>query len=88
LTLLVRVTTGTVRARVVGVDQTRGRLAVRLTSPPAAGRANGELLEFLARKLGVRRTQVRIVSGHASRDKRVEVGCDLTVASAESRLLQ
>ncbi len=38
-------------------------------APPEDNRANGELVEALARWLGLRRDTVRIESGHASRDK-------------------
>jgi uncharacterized protein (TIGR00251 family) len=48
-------------------------LRVRLTAPPVEGAANRALVEFLARRLGVRRNQVRILSGEASRDKVVAV---------------
>jgi uncharacterized protein (TIGR00251 family) len=48
-------------------------LKVRLQSPPVDGAANEELVDFLARRLGVSRSGVRIVSGHSSRTKTVEV---------------
>lgn len=46
---------------------------VRLGSPPVEGAANAELLEFLAKRLGVSRSSVRLVRGARSRDKVVEV---------------
>ena len=46
-----------------------GALAVRVASPPEGGAANDALVAFLARKLGLARSQVRILKGHASRDK-------------------
>jgi uncharacterized protein (TIGR00251 family) len=46
---------------------------VRLAAPPVEGAANEALIELLANALGVRRRDVRIVSGHASRSKIVEV---------------
>jgi hypothetical protein len=46
---------------------------IRLNAPPVEGRANDALIEFLARILGVRRAQIEIVSGRASRRKVVRV---------------
>lgn len=51
-----------------------GVLRVRLHAPPVEGQANEALIAFLAEWLGVSRRQVRIVSGHSSRNKTVEVG--------------
>jgi uncharacterized protein (TIGR00251 family) len=48
-----------------------GQVKVRLTSPPEKGEANAELVKELSRALG---RPVRIVSGHTSRRKRLEVG--------------
>lgn len=48
-------------------------LKVRLAAPPVEGRANRELLKFLAKRLGVSSSAVEILSGHASRRKRVRV---------------
>lgn len=46
---------------------------IRLAAPPADGAANRELVEFLARELGVPKSAVRIVHGATSRSKLVEV---------------
>jgi uncharacterized protein len=46
---------------------------VRVSAAPDRGEANAALLEMLAAVLGVRPRDVRIVSGHGSRDKIVEV---------------
>lgn len=48
-------------------------LKVRLASPPVDGKANECLIEFLARRLGVKRAQVRITAGLSSRRKNVFV---------------
>ncbi len=45
------------------------RVKVSLTAPPEDGRANAELVEALARWLGLERANIRIDSGQASRDK-------------------
>jgi len=48
-------------------------LRVRLTAPPVGGKANEALREFLARRLGVPKSAVEILSGHTSRHKVVRV---------------
>jgi uncharacterized protein (TIGR00251 family) len=50
-----------------------GRLKVRLRAPPVDGRANAELVDFLADAFGVPRSNVTIEHGLAGRDKRVRV---------------
>ncbi|MFD1612444.1 DUF167 domain-containing protein [Sphingomonas tabacisoli] len=51
----------------------RPALGIRLAAPPVDGAANAELTAFLAKSLGLRRSDIRIVSGEASRLKRVEL---------------
>ena len=48
-------------------------IKVRLASPPVDGKANACLIEFLARRLGVKRSQVSIVRGLSARRKTVFV---------------
>ena len=48
-------------------------LKVRLRAPPVDGAANEALVEFLAAVFDVPRRAVRVVSGHASRGKLVEL---------------
>ncbi len=45
------------------------RLKVRLAAPPVDGKANAQLLAFLAEAFGVPRRDVTLVRGDASRDK-------------------
>jgi uncharacterized protein len=49
------------------------RLKVKVAAPPEKGRANDELLKFLARSLKVPRQAVQLTSGAASRAKVVAV---------------
>ncbi len=46
---------------------------VRLNAPPVEGRANDALVKFLARELGVRKTDVEILRGETARHKLVRV---------------
>ena len=54
---------------VEGLDD-NGRLVVRVTSPPAKGKANDEVVRILRKLL---RARVEITSGHKSREKIVLV---------------
>lgn len=45
---------------------------IKVASPPVDGAANKELVKFLAKKLGVSKSSVKIVSGEKSRIKTVE----------------
>jgi uncharacterized protein len=48
-------------------------IKIRLTAPPVEGKANKALLNFLAKKLKVKKSQLEIVAGESSRDKLVAV---------------
>jgi uncharacterized protein len=62
------------RASVSALAGTRhGALLVRLSAPPVEGAANAALIALLARLLGVPRGSIAIVSGAASRRKRVRI---------------
>lgn len=50
-----------------------GRLKCRLSSPPEKGLANRELIELVARALGVSKNAVQIVSGLTARKKRLQL---------------
>lgn len=47
-------------------------LVVRLTSPPVDGAANSSLIRLLAKKTGLPRNRIRIVSGEKGRSKVLE----------------
>ena len=67
----IKVTPGAKRDEVLG--WLGDSLKVRVQAPPTDGRANERLCEYLAGELGLARSAVRIVSGAASRQKRVSV---------------
>jgi uncharacterized protein (TIGR00251 family) len=48
-------------------------LKLRVTAAPTEGKANDECIRLLAEILGVKRTQVTIIAGHAARTKTVAV---------------
>jgi uncharacterized protein len=62
------------RARVNAIDGLiDGALKVRLTAPPVDGAANDALVAFLAARLGIAKSAVRLVAGQRARDKVVAV---------------
>src|SRR5438094_707685 len=66
--LPVRAQPGARRSGVQG--EQNGALKVAVTAPPEDGRANQSLLEVLREALGLKRSQVELLSGQTSRDKR------------------
>jgi uncharacterized protein (TIGR00251 family) len=75
----VRVAPGARRTEVVGRHGERWK--VRVTAPPADGRANEALLRLLAKTLALPPARVTLVAGHGARDKVVElagIGADET----------
>lgn len=73
--LTVKVTPNAKKNGIVGLHE--GVLKVRIQAPPDKGKANDELIAFLAKVFHVAKNQIRIVSGHASRLKRVEIDMDM-----------
>jgi uncharacterized protein (TIGR00251 family) len=58
-------------ARKVGVlGEQAGALKLAVTAPPEVGRANKALTELLREVLGLKRSQVELLAGATSRDKR------------------
>jgi uncharacterized protein (TIGR00251 family) len=48
-------------------------LKVRIQAPPVEGKANSELVKFLAKQFGVSKSAVSIISGELNRHKRVRI---------------
>ena len=69
--LAVRVQPRASKDEIAGVMS--GALKIRLRAPALEDRANEALCEFLAELLKTSKATVRILSGHHSRSKRVEV---------------
>ena len=74
--LALHVQPGARRTAVIGMHGNRLKIAVG--SPPADGRANAALLEFLARRLNVAKSALELASGAGSREKRVAVRASLS----------
>ena len=77
----VRVIPGSSRSDVEPGDPWR----VHVHARPAEGKANEELLQILSRHFGVARSAVRILRGHASRSKTVEIGLEGTTMAEDIR---
>jgi hypothetical protein len=69
------------KTKITGVRE--GALVVSLAAPPVDGAANAELVSALAAALGVRRSDVVIASGAASRTKIVDIA---NLAPADLRI--
>ena len=66
-TVAVRAQAGARKTGVLG--EQAGALKVAVTAPPADGRANAAVVEALKEWLGVKRSQVELVSGATNRNK-------------------
>ena len=71
IVLELHVQPGAKRTEFAGMHGARRK--VRLAAPPADGRANEALIEFIAAQYGVPRRNVTIEAGEHSRQKRVRV---------------
>jgi uncharacterized protein (TIGR00251 family) len=81
--LRLRVSAGSHRTELAGRHGDAWR--VRVAAVPERGRANEAVLRLLAETLGLPKSNVSLVSGHAGRDKVVELR-GLGEAEVESRL--
>lgn len=66
--LCVRARPGARRNGIVG--EQAGALKVAVTAPPDKGRANDAIVEVLADALGIKRSQIELISGPTSRQKK------------------
>ena len=48
-------------------------LKIRITAPPVEGAANKECIRFLSDMLGVKKSQIKIIAGHRSKNKKVSI---------------
>jgi len=79
----VRVIPRASRNEVEGV--TGNALKVRLTAPPVEGAANEALIELLAERLKIRKSQIEIVAGQTSQHKMISI-VGLQPSEVEERL--
>jgi len=84
-TFQVRVIPRAKRTEIVGV--LGGAVKIKLAAPPVEGAANEALVKFLAEKLGVRASQVGILSGQTARLKTIRV-TGLSAGEVRQRLAE
>jgi len=82
--LRLRIVPNAKRSEVVGPHG--DALKLKIAAPALEGRANEELVEFLAEKLSLPRRSVTLVSGEKSRDKVVAIE-GLEETDARERIL-
>jgi len=61
-------------------------LSIKLTAPPVEGAANRAAIQFLAESLGIKKSQITLISGQTSRDKVFEI-TGLSDPDLRSRLI-
>jgi hypothetical protein len=61
-------------------------IRIRIAAPPVDGAANRELLQFIARRVGVPPSAVRLTGGGGGRNKIVEIA-DVVAAAVRRALL-
>lgn len=71
LTFSIRVVPRASRSEIVGFHD--GALKIRIAAPPVEGAANTEIIKLFAKKLGVAKSDVEIVSGETSKNKRIKI---------------
>ena len=86
--LALKVTPGAKRNEVLGWEEDYpqvGRvLKLKIAAPPVEGKANKEIILFLAKTLGIPKSAVELVHGTSGRIKLAEIpdGTDLSVLEA------
>lgn len=73
--LAVRLTPRGGTAKIEGITEWDGRpvLGIRVPAPPVDGAANGALIAFLSKALGVPRSAVTLTAGDRARIKRLRI---------------
>lgn len=83
--LAVRVTPRASRNEIVEI-QSDGTVRIHLTAPAHEGKANEELIKFLAEIFGVPKSNVDIVAGANGRDKLISV-LDMDAIEVHNRIV-
>lgn len=83
--LALKVTPGAKKNEILGWEddypQVGRVLKVKIAAPPVEGKANKEIVLFLAKALGVTKSSIEVIHGTSGRIKLVEIpdGTDLSV---------
>ena len=71
LTLLLHIQPGAKQTEFSGLHGER--LKIRIKAPPADGKANAEIIRFLAEQFRAAKSQIEIISGELGRQKTVQI---------------
>jgi uncharacterized protein len=71
------------RMEIVGVQE--GAFKIKVTVPPVEGAANEACIKLLAKELGLKKSQMEIISGAKSRKKTIMVK-DISKAELETKI--
>jgi len=77
---------GAARSEVAGEHD--GCLKLRVAAPPVDGRANDEIVRFLADRLDLPKRAVRLAAGASGRRKLFEAGASIDADTLVARLYQ
>lgn len=80
--LTVRVTPNAKYSQVIGVKD--GVLHVKLHAKPHDGNANEELVRFLSERYSIPKTGIKLLKGHHSREKLVEIPLNSSLSVLEA----
>lgn len=69
--ILVRVVPNSSKTEII--EETDNYLKIKLKSAPVKGQANKELINFLAKKYHVAKSQIEIIKGLTSKEKLVKI---------------
>ena len=61
-----------------------GNWILKIKAPPVDGKANNELIKFIAEKLSISKSSIKILSGHSSKIKRISIE-GVEIAQAEEK---
>ena len=64
-------------SKIEGITKENDTYLLKVKEPPKEGRANWAVIKLLSEYFGVRSGSVRIVSGHKSRSKVIEIPDDM-----------
>lgn len=56
-------------------------LKIKIKAPPDKGKANEELIKFLSETFYIAKSDIRIISGHSSRLKKIEIQATLDLST-------
>lgn len=84
ITVSIRVVPRASKSEIVGMVD--GVLKVRITAPPVDGAANAEVIKLFSKIFDVSRSDITIVSGETSRNKRLKIA-NLSQSKFEEKIV-